>query len=72
MDADELVTVYTVNEPTKAELIKAALHGEGIACEVSGENQAGMAGVLRVDVLVKAKDAERARKFIDEHEPHHP
>ncbi|MFG0336177.1 MAG: DUF2007 domain-containing protein [Maioricimonas sp. JB049] len=72
MDADELVTIYSVNEPTKAELIKVALQGEGIACEISGENQAGMSGVLRVDVLVMAKDAERARKFIDEHEPHQP
>lgn len=68
MDPNELVSVYTVNEPTLAELIRAELHGEGIACEVGGETQAGFSGVLRIDVLVRAKDADRARRFIEEHE----
>jgi len=68
IDPDELVSIYTVNEPTQGELIKAELKTEGIACEVSGENQAGFAGVLRIDVLVRARDADRARKFIAQHE----
>lgn len=68
IDPDEIVTVYTVTEPTQAELIRSELQSEGIAAEVSGENQAGLAGVLRIDILVRARDADRARKFLDEHE----
>jgi hypothetical protein len=68
VDPDELVTVYTVQEPTLAELIRRELQAEGIPCEVSGENQAGLAGVLKVDVLVRARDSARARSFIEEHE----
>ena len=68
MDANELVRVYTVNEPTHAELIRAELQIEGIACEVSGENQAGLAGVLSIEILVRAKDYDRAHAFIEEHE----
>lgn len=68
MDANELVKVYTVNEPTHAELIRAELEGEGIACEVSGENQGGFAGVLSIDIYVRARDADRAHAFIEEHE----
>jgi hypothetical protein len=68
MDANELVRVYTVNEPTHAELIRVELQGEGIACEVSGENQAGFAGVLTIEILVRAKDHDRALAFIEEHE----
>jgi hypothetical protein len=67
-DPDELVTVYTAREPTLAELIRTELEAEGIPCEVSGENQAGLAGVLKIDVLVRAADANRARTFIEEHE----
>ena len=68
MDANELIRVYTVNEPTHAELIRAELQSEGIACEVSGENQAGFAGVLTIEILVRAKDHDRAHAFIEEHE----
>lgn len=67
-DPDELMTVYTVNEPTLAELLRAELAAEGIRCEVSGENQAGLAGVLQIDLLVRAADFDRARKFIRRHE----
>lgn len=68
MEADRLVTVYTVNEPTRAELLRGMLENEGIRCEVGGENQAGLAGVLRIDLLVLAPDVERARQFIEAHE----
>lgn len=68
IDPDEIVTVYTVTEPTQAELIRSELETEGIAAEVSGENQAGLAGVLRIDILVRARDADRARKFLEQHE----
>jgi len=67
-DPHELVTVYTVKEPTLAELLKRELAMEGIRCEVSGENQAGLAGVLNIDLLVQAVDVDRARKFLAQHE----
>jgi hypothetical protein len=68
IDPDEIVTVYTVTEPTQAELIRAELNAEGIAAEVSGQNQAGLSGVLRIDILTRARDSDRARKFLAEHE----
>jgi hypothetical protein len=68
MDPDALVSVCTLTEPTRAELIRAELDAEGIDCVVSGDNQAGLAGVLRIDVMVNARDADRAREFIADHE----
>jgi hypothetical protein len=67
-DPHELVKVYTVNEPTLAELVRQELAMQGIRCEISGENQAGLAGVLNIDLFVQAVDADRARKFIAQHE----
>ena len=42
MDTNDLVAVYTVANPVKAEIIKNALAGEGIRCFIEGENQAGI------------------------------
>lgn len=67
MDPEELITVHTVKDPALAEIIKAALHDEGIACEIGGEAQAGLAGALDIDILVKAVDADRAKHLIDSH-----
>lgn len=67
-DPHELVTVYTVQEPTLAELLRQELAAEGIRCEVSGENQAGLSGLLRIDLLVQAMDADRARRLLSEFE----
>jgi hypothetical protein len=63
-DPHELVTVYTVQEPTLAELLRQELAAEGIRCQVSGENQAGLSGLLRIDLLVQAMDSERARQIL--------
>jgi hypothetical protein len=68
MEADDPVTVYTLNDPSQAEIIKAALRGEGIFCELDGERQAGLSEVLEIGVLVRARDADRARKIIRRHE----
>ena len=70
-DPNDLVTVHTTHDPTKAELIKAALNDEGIACEISGENQGSFSGVLDITILVRAVDADSARKFIESHERAH-
>lgn len=66
---DELVTVYTVNDPLEAEVIKNALHEEGIACEINDEHQAGFTGMFEIGVLVRARDADRAHRIIASHEP---
>jgi hypothetical protein len=71
MDSQEPIEVYTVTDPTRAELIRNALHEEGIVCEISGEGQAGFSGVLEIQILTKASDAEQARQIIAELEQHH-
>ncbi len=68
MKADDPVTVYTLNDPYHAEIIKTALRGEGISCELDGERQAGLSEILEIGVLVRARDADRARKLIRRHE----
>src|SRR5262245_37010769 len=61
MEEKELVTVYTVTSPAEAELIRGALESAGIACTIGGESQAGLAGVLSIDILTAAGDVDRAR-----------
>jgi hypothetical protein len=68
MEADEPVTVYTVNNPYDAEIIKVALHGQGISCQLDGEGQAGLSDVLAIGVLVRARDADQARNIIGQSE----
>jgi hypothetical protein len=68
MEADDLVSVYTLTDPNKAEILRGALESEGIVCELGGEGQAGFTGIWEIDVLVKAIDADRARKIIQSHE----
>src|SRR5262245_24906734 len=72
MDPNELVIVYTAANSVQAEIVKNALEAEGIPAFVENENQAGEVGLTGIDVRaeVAAKDAERARTFIEAHEPH--
>jgi len=67
-DGGELVTAYTLTDPYKAEIIKNALRGAGIPCELDGEGQAGLSEVLDIGVLVRARDADRGRTLIKQHE----
>ena len=67
-DAGDLVTAYTLKDPYKAEIIKNALRGEGIPCELDGEGQAGLSEILDIGVLVRAQDADLARGLIEQHE----
>jgi hypothetical protein len=60
----ELVEVYTVPDPNVAEIIKAMLQCDGISCWIEGENQAGLAGVLSIKLLTRARDTDRARRII--------
>lgn len=71
MPTPELVHVYTVNEPTEAELLKETLEVEGIPCAIEGENQGGFAGVLQIRLFVPAEHAVEAREFLLELESEH-
>lgn len=68
MDPNEPVVVFTTNDPVEAEMLVAYLRDEGIQADTEGVTQAGLAGILDVKVLVRAWDADRARKLIEEHE----
>lgn len=64
MDSEDLVSVITVQSAPEAEMIRNALKSVGIDCEIGGETQAGLAGVLAIDVLTHADDALEARKYL--------
>jgi Putative prokaryotic signal transducing protein len=70
MASDELVTIETVSNPVEAEIIRNALNAEGIACEIGNENQAAFPGVgaLEIEIMTRARDADRARKILAEQE----
>jgi Putative prokaryotic signal transducing protein len=65
MDPENLVSVCTVNNPTEAEIIRGSLESVGIACQIGGESQAGLAGVLEIQILTHESDAVEARKYLD-------
>ena len=64
MDDQDLVSICTVKNPTEAEIIRGLLQAEGIACHIGGEGQAGLAGVLEIDVLTQAGDKKKARLIL--------
>jgi hypothetical protein len=70
MDTKELVTVYTVANSVEAEIIKNALLVEGIRAFVEGGNQAADPGLIGIPIHIEvpAGDADRARKFIENHQ----
>lgn len=71
MDANELVVLCTTTNPSEAEFLKNLLEGEGVKCELDGENQGSLAGILDIRILVRAWDEDRAVKVIASHLPHH-
>jgi hypothetical protein len=54
VETNELISIYIVNDPNKAEIIKNALQSEGIPCQLGGEHQGGFTGMFEIDVLVRA------------------
>ncbi len=69
----DLVTVFTLDNPVKAEIIKNALQADGIRCFLDGANQAAEAGLmaLQIQVQVSAENVSRATKIIESHEAAH-
>ncbi len=71
MDKDELLSVYSTSDSNYAEVLRNALHAEGIKCEIEGEHQGGFAGLnsIAIQLLVRAEDYDKARKYIQTHHP---
>lgn len=67
MERSELVTVFTSNHLAEAEILKNALEAEGIRCELDGQNQASLTGLLEIKGLVRAEDKEEAEEILAEH-----
>lgn len=65
MDANEVEVVYTTNDLYEAEIIRNELHDAGIKCELDGESQGGFTEIVETKLLVRAKDAGRARRLIE-------
>ena len=70
---NELVSVYSTNNAVEAEILRTALHSEGIKCEIDGENQAGLTGIISMEIrlMVRAEDSDRARKYLEQHHHEH-
>jgi hypothetical protein len=66
--SDDLVVVRVVSDPYLAEMIKNQLNAEGIRCFVGGGNQGGFVGLsaTEIQILVRAVDADRAAKVLEE------
>ena len=63
---DELVHFATVNTAGEAEVARLALDAEGIDCQIVGESQAGLAGVLPIRIYVRQADLERAKAIAEQ------
>lgn len=63
-EASEIVVVYTTNDVYQAEIIRAQLHDAGISCELDGESQGGFTHLVETKLLVRAWDADHARRII--------
>jgi hypothetical protein len=72
MDIHDPVTVYTLHDPVKAEIIRGFLQSEGIRCRLEGVTEGAFVGLhfSEISVVVPASDADRARKLIEDRE--HP
>ena len=66
---DEPLELYSTSNPVEAEMLRAALHSEGIKCECNGELQAGLVGIdaMPIKLLVLPADYDRASAFLREH-----
>ncbi|MCA9188546.1 MAG: DUF2007 domain-containing protein [Pirellulaceae bacterium] len=69
MDENELIEVFSTNDANVAEVVRAALHAEGIKCEIDGEGQAGLTGLIsqEIKIVVRTIDYDRARAYIEQH-----
>jgi hypothetical protein len=66
---DDATEVYSTDDANEAEILRAALHSEGMKCEIDGGSQAGFAGLgmMEIKLLVRAADYDRARAYVEKH-----
>lgn len=64
-DKDELVSVWTAQTAVEAEMIKNFLAGQGVKCSIEGGNQAGFAAAIPIRIMVRAWDADHAKKMLE-------
>ncbi len=67
LDPASLVAIHSLYDAGVAEVLRVALAEAGIPAFIDGERQAGMTGVLPMRLLVRAQDADRARRLLREH-----
>ena len=67
-DPHALMSVYSTKNAAEAEILRNALDGMGIKCEISGENQAGLAGIdnPEIQLLVWGGDFDRASNYLEQ------
>jgi hypothetical protein len=63
-DANEVEVLYTTNDVFEAEIIRNELHDAGIKCELDGESQGKFTEIVETKLLVRAWDADSARRMI--------
>ncbi len=63
-DVNEVEVVYTTDDVYEAEIIRNQLHDAGIKCELDGVSQGGFIEIVETKLLVRAGDADRARRLI--------
>ena len=61
---DRLVSVFRSRESWQAEIVRDVLVDHGVDCQISGGFQAGLTGVLEVQILVRASDREQAEQIL--------
>jgi hypothetical protein len=64
-DANEVEVVYKTHDIYEAEILRNELHEAGIKCELDGESQGGFTEIVETKLLVRAWDADRARRVIE-------
>jgi hypothetical protein len=61
---DNPVVVYGTTSFAEAEITKSMLENEGIQCELEGEHQASLTGILNIRLLVRQEDQTRAEELL--------
>lgn len=64
---DQTVTLTSFSSPEEAAIVAGMLRSNGIPCEIENRNNLYVPTFNGVDIIVFAKDFDRARQLIKEH-----
>ena len=70
MKNDEPVVVFSTPQVAEAEILKNMLESEGVQCQLEGEHQAGLTGILEIRGMVRAWDEDKARMLLSKRHSH--